>query len=144
MENLSGSIDAARTFAFRSDSPVSVRVKGIDRLNIPGSFIVSLLADGEPVAKRYFFQPDDPRSCETCVQYGIVNLDFRLTQERLLDRALTVRIDVPGRSEEIGTSFPLSRAGNPTINARLLVGRRSGPGARRGGPKAPAHRSDRA
>ncbi|GAA2812116.1 tyrosinase family protein [Kitasatospora aburaviensis] len=122
MENLSGSIDAARTFAFRSDSPVSVRVKGIDRLNIPGSFIVSLLADGEPVAKRYFFQPDDPRSCETCVQYGIVNLDFRLTQERLLDRALTVRIDVPGRSEEIGTSFPLSRAGNPTINARLLVG----------------------
>ncbi|WP_395292272.1 hypothetical protein ACF9IK_00650 [Kitasatospora hibisci] len=56
------------------------------------------------------------------MQYGIVNLDFRLRQEQLLDRTLTVRIDVPGRSEQIGTAFPLSRAGNPTINARLLVG----------------------
>jgi tyrosinase len=121
LENLSGSIDAARTFAFQSANPVSVRVKGIDRLNIPGSFVVSLLADGEPVAKRFFFQPDDPRSCATCVQHGIVNIDFRMTQGQLLDRTLSVRIDVPGHSEEIGTAFPLAQAGNPTINARLLV-----------------------
>ncbi|GAA2807535.1 hypothetical protein GCM10010505_37230 [Kitasatospora aburaviensis] len=121
MENLTGNIDAARTFAFRSDSPVSVRVKGIDRLNIPGSFIVSLLADGEPVAKQFFFQSDEPRTCEGCVNHGLVNIDFRMSQQKLLDRTLTVRIDVPGHTGEIGTAFPLSRAGNPTINARLLV-----------------------
>ncbi|MEE1742759.1 tyrosinase family protein [Streptomyces sp. BE147] len=121
LENLSGSIEAVRSFAFRSASPVSVRVKGIDRLNIPGSFIVSLLADGELVAKRYFFQPDAPRGCATCVQNGIVNIDFRMTQEQLLDRTLSVRIDVPKQAEEFGTGFPLAQAGNPTINARLLV-----------------------
>ncbi|MFD5465673.1 tyrosinase family protein [Kitasatospora sp. NPDC127059] len=122
MENLTGSIDAARTFAFRSSDPVSVRVKGIDRLNIPGSFIVTLLADGEPLAKRFFFQPDDPRRCETCKQHGIVNLDFRMPQEQLADKTLSVRIDVPGHAGEIGTAFPLAQAGNPTVNARLLVG----------------------
>ncbi|KOU72528.1 hypothetical protein ADK61_26700 [Streptomyces sp. XY66] len=121
LENLSGNIDAAHTFAFRSTSPVSVRVKGIHRLNIPGSFVVTLLADGEPVAKRFFFQPTNPPGCANCVQHGIVNIDFRMPQERLLNRALTVRIDVPGHAEEIGTTFPLAQAGNPTINARLLV-----------------------
>ncbi|MEU1824729.1 tyrosinase family protein [Streptomyces abikoensis] len=122
MENLSGSIDAARTFSFRSSDPVSVRVKGIDRLNIPGSFSVTLLADGEPVAARFFFQPKEPRRCETCVKNGIINLDFRMSREELVDKTLSVQIDVPGHSDEIGTVFPLSQAGNPTINARLLVG----------------------
>ncbi|MER7584363.1 tyrosinase family protein [Kitasatospora sp. NPDC097691] len=122
MENLSGSIDAARTFAFRSSDPVSVRVKGIDRLNIPGSFSVTLLADGEPIAARFFFQPNNPQGCETCKKNGIINLDFRMSQDEILDKALSVRIDVPGHGEEIGTAFPLSQAGNPTINARLLVG----------------------
>lgn len=122
MENLSGSIDAAHSFAIRSTDPVSVRVKGIDRLNIPGSFIVSLLADGEPVAKRFFFQLTNPRDCATCVKHGIVNIDFRLAQEQILDRKLSVRIDVPGHAGEIGTAFPLAQAGSPTVNARLLVG----------------------
>jgi hypothetical protein len=121
LENLSGSMEAARAFAFRSTDPVSVRVKGIHRLNIPGSFVVSLLADGETIAKRFFFQPDHPRECATCVHHGIVNIDFRMTQDRLLDRTLSVRIDVPGHAEKIGTAFPLAQAGNPTINARLLV-----------------------
>ncbi|MEV6979133.1 tyrosinase family protein [Kitasatospora sp. NPDC093806] len=121
LENLFGSIAATSRFAFRSASPVSVRVKGIDRLNIPGSFVVSLLADGEPIAKRGFFQPDDPRLCATCVEHGIVNLDFRMTQDQLVDKTLSVRIDVPSHAEEIGTAFPLSQAGDPTVNARLLV-----------------------
>ncbi|OKJ09283.1 tyrosinase family protein [Kitasatospora sp. CB01950] len=121
MENLSGSTDAASPFAFRSTDPVSVRVKGIDRLNIPGSFVVTLLSNDEPVAKRFFFQPKTPRKCPTCVKHGIINLDFRLPQEQILDRQLSVRIDVPGHSDEIGTAFPLAQAGNPTVNARLLV-----------------------
>ena len=67
MENKVGSVNAAQMFSIQRSAPVSVRVKNIDRLNIPGSFAVTLLANGEPIAK-----------------------------------------------------CPLSQAGNPTINARLL------------------------
>jgi tyrosinase len=120
LENKVGSVEAARRFSIKRSSPVSVRVKDIERLNIPGSFVVSLLADGEPIAKRAFFQPKAPRECATCVKIPRVNIDFRLDQEQILDRTLTVEIAVPAH-EEIGTRFPLAQAGNPTINARLLI-----------------------
>ena len=97
-----------------------MRVKDIDRLNIPGSFAVKLLADGEPIAKRAFFQPKSPRNCENCRKQALINIDFRIEQEKLLDRRLSVEIEVLGH-EEIGARFPLSQAGNPTINARLLL-----------------------
>lgn len=120
LENKAGSVDAARRFSIKSSSPVSVRVKNIDRLSIPGSFVVNLLADGEPIAKRAFFQPNSPRDCETCTKHPLVNIDFRIDQEKILDRTLSVAIDVPTHGE-IGTRFPLSQAGNPSINARLLL-----------------------
>jgi tyrosinase len=120
LENQLGSIHAARMFSIKRSSPVSVRVKDINRLNIPGSFAVKLLADGEPIAKRAFFQPDSPRNCENCRKQALVNIDFRLDQEKLLDRKLSVEIEVLGQ-EDIGPSFPLSQAGDPTINVRLLL-----------------------
>jgi tyrosinase len=120
LENKLGSVEAARSFSVKRSSPVSVRVKNIDRLNIPGSFVVKLLADGEPIAERAFFQPNAPRECATCAKIPLVNIDFRLDQEEILDRKLSVAIEVPGH-EEIGTTFPLAQAGNPTINARLLI-----------------------
>jgi tyrosinase len=120
LENKLGSVEARRRVSIKRSSPVSVRVKDIDRLNIPGSFRVHLLADGEPIAKRAFFQPKSPRDCATCVKNALVNIDFRLDQEQLLDRTLSVEIEVP-RHEEIGARFPLTQAGNPTINARLLL-----------------------
>lgn len=120
LENAVGSIDATRAFTIKRSAPVSVRVKGIDRLNIPGSFAVTLLADGEPVAKRAFFQPKTPRNCENCRKQALINIDFRIDQDELVDRRLSVTIDVLGH-EEMGTRFPLSQAGNPTINARLLL-----------------------
>lgn len=120
MENKVGSLAASRTFSIQRSTPVSVRVKGIDRLNIPGSFVVSLLADGAPIAKRAFFQPNSPRHCETCRHHPLINLDFRIGQERLLDRKLSVEIDLPGH-DGIGSRFPLAQAGNPSINARLLL-----------------------
>jgi tyrosinase len=119
LENKLGSIEAARRFSVKRSSPVSVRVKDIERLNIPGTFRVILLADGEPIARRAFFQPRSPRDCETCVTIPLVNIDFRLDQEEVLDRTLSVAIEVP-RYEETGP-FPLAQAGNPTINARLLL-----------------------
>ena len=120
LENKLGSVEARRRVSIKRSSPVSVRVKGIDRLTIPGSFRVILLADGEPIARRAFFQRKSPRDCETCVKNALVNVDFRLDQEKLLDRTLSVEIEVP-RHEKIGTRFPLAQAGNPTINARLLL-----------------------
>ena len=120
LENKFGSVEAARRFSIKRSTPVSVRVKNIDRLNIPGSFIVNLLADGEPIAKRAFFQPKSPRDCATCAKQALINIDFRLDQEQLLDRTLSVEIEVPGHAE-MGTRFPLAQAGNPTINARLLL-----------------------
>ena len=44
---------------------------------------------------------------------------LRIDPDKILDRKLSIVIDVSGQ-EEIG-HFPLSQAGNPTINARLLL-----------------------
>jgi tyrosinase len=120
LENKVGSVEAARSFSIKSSSPVSVRVKDIDRLGIPGSFVVNLLADGEPIAKRAFFQPRTPTDCDGCRKHALINIDFRIDQDKILDRKLSVAIEVPTH-EEIGTRFPMSKAGNPTINARLLL-----------------------
>lgn len=120
MENTAGSVDAARSFSIKRSAPVSVRVKDINRLNIPGTFVVKLLADGEPIAQRAFFQPKKPRHCSNCRKLELVNIDFRIDQEEILDKKLSVEIEVPDL-EHVGERFPLSQAGNPTINARLLL-----------------------
>ena len=121
LENKTGSVSAAHRFSIKRTDPVSVRVKDIDRLGIPGSFEVNLLADGEVIATRAFFQPKSPRDCANCRQRALVNIDFRIDADKILDRQLSIEIEVP-RLEESGTQFPLSQAGNPTINARLLLG----------------------
>lgn len=120
VSNAVGSIEAASSFSINSSAPVSVRVKDIDRLNIPGSFIVKLMSEGEAIAKRGFFQPTQPRKCAACAKSGKVNIDFLLDQKTLADKTIYVEIEVPGHAE-IGAKFPLSEAGNPTINARLLL-----------------------
>jgi hypothetical protein len=118
--NKLGSIAAARAFVIPPAAKVSVMVKNIDRLNIPGSFEVNLLADGEVVATRAFFQPNAPRDCENCRKLALVNVNFQLDADRITGRKLSVEVAVPGH-EEIGARFPLSALGNPTINARLLL-----------------------
>jgi len=119
-ENALGSMEAARSFSIRRSTPVSVRVKDIARLRIPGSFVVRLMADGETIAKRAFFQPDAPQNCPTCVANALVNIDFRLDAEQLLDKTLSVGIEVPSH-REMGERFPLSEAGNPSVNVRFLL-----------------------
>src|SRR4051794_1587370 len=73
LENRVGSIEALHAFAIKRSTPVSVRVKDIDRSNIPGSFAVHLLADGEPIKKRFFFQPPSPKDCDGCRESPLVN-----------------------------------------------------------------------
>jgi hypothetical protein len=120
MENRVGNIEAARAFRIRRSPQISIQVKDIDRLNIPGSFVLTLLADNQPVAHRAFFQPGRPRDCATCRKLGNVNINFKVDQEQVVDRKLSVTIEVPSQAET-GRTFPLSQAGNPTINARLLM-----------------------
>ncbi len=119
-ENKTGSIDAAKRFRIDSAAPLSVRVKDIDRSGIPGTFVVHLLADGQEVARQAFFQPTDPGVCPNCSANAKVPIDFLIEPDKILDKDLTVEIHVPGQ-REMGTRFPLSKAGNPTINVRHLV-----------------------
>ncbi len=119
-ENKAGSIAAAKTFRIDSAAPLSVMVKDIDRSKIPGTFVVRLLADGKEVARQAFFQPTNPDVCPNCSENAKVPIDFRIAADKILDKDLSVEIHVPGQ-RDIGTRFPLSKAGNPTINVRHLV-----------------------
>jgi hypothetical protein len=119
--NVTGHVEARRAFAIEPSGRISVRVKDIDRMNIPGTFVVRLLADGEPIARRTFFQPKAPRECTTCRKKSLVSIDFRLDQQLLVGRKLSVAIEVPSLGEGEKGRFPLSSAGSPTINARLLL-----------------------
>ena len=121
MENKVGSIDAARALSIKRSSPVSVRVKGIDRLNIPGSFVVNILADGNP-DRTAVLLPARPTARMRNVHQACAR------QHRLPDRSRgdprpgadghhrRTRGRSRGRHE-----VPLARAGNPSVNARLLL-----------------------
>jgi tyrosinase len=119
-ENKSGSVAAAKRFRLDSATPLSVRVKDIDRSGIPGSFVVHLLADGKEVARQAFFQPTDPRLCPSCSKEAKVPIDFHVAPDKILDKDLSIEIHVPGQ-RAIGTKFPISKAGSPTINVRHLI-----------------------
>lgn len=81
---------------------------------------MTLLADGEEVARQSFFQPLAPQACATCSQVPLVPIDFRVDLDKVQGRKLSVAIEVP-HLKEFGAAFPLKQAGNPTINARLLL-----------------------
>lgn len=116
-----GHADAERAFSIAQTPRVSLRVKNIDRMNIPGTFVVRLLADGVPIARRAFFQPRSPRGCSTCRKQALVSLDFRLDQAMITGHKLSIAIEVPSLGTANASNFPLAQAGNPTINVRLLL-----------------------
>jgi hypothetical protein len=101
---------------------VSIRLKGIERLVIPGSFRAVIKADGEPVARQGFFQSTEPMACSRCRDKPVVDLDFRVDAAAITGRQLTTEIEVmvPG-AERIGRRFPLHACGDPTLNVRLLL-----------------------
>jgi len=117
-----GSIAASRSIVMRERPLVSIRLKGIERLAIPGSFRAVLKADGEPVARQAFFQSTEPKACDRCRDKPVVDLDFRVDAEAVMGRHLTTEIEVmaPG-AERIGRRFPLHACGDPTLNVRLLL-----------------------
>ena len=98
---------------------VSVRIKGINRLAIPGSFDVELLADEDVVATTYVFQSYTPHLCPSCTKSGRFSVDFIVGAGQIAERSLDVRI----RCRSITGLKVMSpeEVGSPTINARLLL-----------------------
>lgn len=121
LANKAGHVDAAARFMIERSAPISIRVKDIDRMNISGTFIVRLLADGEPIARRTFFQPGSPRTCVTCRRKELISLDFHLPQEMVQGRELSVAIELLAPEEGQEALLAPSSVGNPTINARFLL-----------------------
>ncbi|MGH3767786.1 MAG: tyrosinase family protein [Pseudonocardiaceae bacterium] len=117
-----GNFTAARRMRVQEDPLVSVRLKGIDRLAIPGSFQAILKADGEPIGRRGFFQATDPNRCENCRENAVVDLDFLVDAAAIRGRDLTVDLEVVGTPEGMSPRFPLSACGDPTLNVRMLIG----------------------
>lgn len=117
-----GSAVLSRRMKVGTGPVVSVRVKGINRLPIPGSFDLVLKADGEEIGRRPFFQSSKPLECGTCRERGLIDLDFRVDADVIVGRELTAEIELlaPG-AERIGRRFPLRAAGDPTINVRMLL-----------------------
>lgn len=110
-------------FTIRNLSYVSLRVKDVDRLKIPGAFTVSLYLGGELLQKRFFFQPTKPGDCKNCVKQALVSFDFEFENERLQKADGKVKVEIQlSREDEDGNRpvIPFGKIGNPTINIRLV------------------------
>lgn len=114
-----GSMRASDKFFVHTDR-VNVRVKGLNRLKIPGSFKVHLLKDEKIIASKAFFQPNDVEKCENCVENAIVHFDFEMSLADVSNGKLGVWVE-PLDHSLFGDHFPNKIMGNPTINVRLLL-----------------------
>ena len=116
-----GRVRAERSFRVPTLERYSVRVKGINRLNIPGSFEVVLVSGEHVLDRTHIFQPTNPQECENCRRHGVFSTDFIVDRSHLsTDSDLRVAILVENKQGKT-TEFPLEKAGNPTINIRLLL-----------------------
>jgi hypothetical protein len=110
-------------FTLSNMSHVSLRVKDVDRLKIPGAFTVSLYLGGELLQKRFFFQATKPGNCANCVKQALVSFDFEFEYERLqkAEGKVKVEIQLSTADEEGGHPvIPFKEIGNPMINIRLI------------------------
>ena len=100
---------------------VSLRVKGINRLNIFGSFWVILYLGGEEVGRDGFFQSTFSGDCENCVAQSRVDFDFVFDRSELSDEngnPKEVKVTVVNAiTNEV---MPFDQIGDPTINIRML------------------------
>ena len=118
-----GSLPAREGMRVHEAPQASVRLKGIDRLSIPGSFRAILSADGEVIGRRTFFQSTEPADCANCRERAKVDLDFLVNVDELLGKTLSTSIELIIPDPDFGTTVPLAACGDPTINVRLLVER---------------------
>jgi hypothetical protein len=110
-------------FKLNNFSHVSLRIKNVDRLKIPGAFTVSLYLSKELLQMRFFFQATKPGNCANCVKQALVSFDFEFEYEKLQKADGKVRVEVQlSRADEEGNRpvIPFKEIGNPTINIRLI------------------------
>ena len=113
------SVRASQKFSVGTEL-VDIRVQGINRLKIPGSFSVHLQKDGKTIASRALFQPKKVEKCETCIKHPIVHFDFELPLKDITDGQLGIVVE-PVDKSFVGDRFPHHLMGNPTIDVRLLM-----------------------
>lgn len=113
------SIPAVKNFSVNADR-VNVRVSGVNRLKIPGSFSVHLQKDGKTIASKAMFQPVEVQKCANCVANAIVHFDFELPMEAVLGGQLGVWVE-PANKAFVGDRFPHKLIGNPVIDVHLLL-----------------------
>ncbi len=118
---LNGSQIAAKSISIRKELEASVRLKGIDRMNIPGSFKAVLKANGITVGERIFFQSKEPKRCKNCQENSVIDLDFLVPVKAVTGKDLDVELHLLVTPKGLSPRFPLHAAGNPTLNARLLI-----------------------
>lgn len=114
-----GHVSALSDISIALPGNYSVRIKGINRLAIPGSFFVELLVGSESIAKTYVFQSDEPEKCPSCVKSGLFSVDFVVGADYVNAAPFRVRItclQVDGFKE-----IPIEKCGSPTVNIRALV-----------------------
>jgi hypothetical protein len=110
-------------FTLNNFSHLSLRVKDVNRLKIPGTFTVSLYLGEELLQKRFFLQATKPGNCENCVKQAFVSFDFEFEYERLQKADGKVKIEIQlSREDEDGKRpvIPFRKIGNPTINIRII------------------------
>lgn len=116
-----GKIMAENEFRIATTERFSVRVKDINRLDIPGSFDIVLYSGKKVIDQTHIFQPSTPRDCENCSKHGVFSADFIVNKEDLSpDGTIRVAIETRNRAGN-KEEFPLFKAGNPTVNIRLLL-----------------------
>ncbi len=116
-----GSIAASKSMHINKQATTSVRLKGIHRLEIPGSFEARLKANGKTIGRRFFFQSSNPSECDTCKKLGVISLDFEVPIKSVLGKDLDVELHLMNSPKDLDSRFPLHSAGNPSLNARLLI-----------------------
>ncbi|SEI54160.1 tyrosinase family protein [Pseudomonas sp. NFACC07-1] len=110
---------ASKHFRVEADR-VNVRVSGINRLKIPGSFSVHLQKDAKTIASRALFQPVEVQSCANCVTNAMTQFDFELPMAAVLGGKLSVWVE-PVNKDFIGDRFPQKLMGDPVIEVHLLL-----------------------
>ena len=117
----SGGVRAEKSIRVPTTKQFSVRVKNINRLNIPGSFDIALYVGPKAVKRTSIFQPSTPQDCDTCKKHGIFNADFIVDETDLVvDVPIRVAIEITDEAG-IRKELPLHQVGNPTLNIRLLL-----------------------
>jgi tyrosinase len=104
-------------------SYVSLRVKDVDRLKMPGSFTVSLYLGEELIQTRFFLQATNPGNCANCVKQALINFDFEFEYERLQKADGKVKVEIQLSNENADGKrpvIPFRKIGSPTINIRLI------------------------